>query len=201
MYIDIHYCLFHYTSLLLPQKQAFGNSVPSLLLFVHWVDRTMFFIAHVVLLCECLYVWALESSLSLTRVRSWRIICYFSRRKCADGTFLWSSQIHKHPVIHLITFSQHSICLICYSSARVHSFFCCSLSHLPLCLPFFSTTCVIVSLCFCPQDQTSQSADPSWTNPSRSPLCRAANTPLQAPHAPLLQTPDSELQAGPVLVE
>lgn len=76
-----------------------------------------------------------------------------------------------------------------------------SLVCLSCCGFICSSTFVISSLCVSPQDQTSQSTDPTRENPSWSPLCRAANIPLQAAHAPLIQTPNSELQTGPVLVE
>lgn len=53
----------------------------------------------------------------------------------------------------------------------------------------------------CLQDQTGQSTDPSRADSSRPTVCCAATAPLQAPGSPVLQTPDTELQTGSVLVE
>lgn len=70
------------------------------------------------------------------------------QRNCTDSTFLRSSHIYKHPVTHLITLSQHTICLIPYSSAR----FCLAsptLFHISL-LPslLFHCLCHCLSLFF-----------------------------------------------------
>lgn len=109
---------------------------------------------------------------------------------------LFMTIIYKHPVTRLMTFSKRTICLIC---SLLFGFCCLLSSHLPSISIVPQPVSVSPSLSL--QDQTSQSADPSRTNPSRSPLCRAANTAVQAPRTPLLQTPNSELQTDPVLVE
>lgn len=96
--------------------------------------------------------------------------------------------LSKHPVKPLVAFTKHSICLNCllwFGAFLVP--LCCSSSYVIVILPFH-------------QDQTSQSTDPSRTNPSRSSLRCATNTSVKAPHTSVLQTPP-KLQTGPVLVE
>lgn len=79
------------------------------------------------------------------------------------------------------------------------------LSHFSHCLPHFPpfVTVYLHDLCHCPalwdfffflsaQDQTGQGADPPRKNPSRSPVSRAADAPLQTLRTAPCQEPDSE---------
>lgn len=126
----------------------------------------------------------------------------------AEGIFLTADrEIHREHLFMIISDLQtscHTPDVIQPAHHLFNLLLICTVLPVYFCsllLLLFSMTYVVVYIGFSAQDQTSQSTDPSRTNPSRPPLSCTANTPLQTPHTALLQTPDSELQTGPVLVE
>lgn len=81
-----------------------------------WQDRAFALtcVIFVLLLCECFV--CLSSRKFTEFIAGEKLKQYFL---LADTESVWLCHIYKHPVIHLMVFSQHTICLICYSSARL----------------------------------------------------------------------------------